>query len=98
MRTIYKTELLKIARSDNGYDSYADVHMPEDAKVLMVNGQRGELCVWYELDDQAPRFPRRFWIIGTGMAFPGYAAAVHVGSACVTDHLVLHVYTERHYG
>lgn len=58
MRTIYKYTLpvTDIARAD----------MPAGAKVLTVQVQRGEVCIWALVDPSNREETRRFRIAGTG--------------------------------
>jgi hypothetical protein len=66
------------------------VPMPQGAKVLTAQSQRGELCLWAEVDPNAPPVDRCFRIVGTGHRFDPdglrYVATVQSGL------LVWHVY------
>lgn len=46
------------------------VRMPKGAKVRKVGVQRGELCLWVEVDTEAEKEERTFEVIGTGNPMP----------------------------
>lgn len=84
MKTIYKY-ILKITDRQL-------VRMHEGANILTTANQRGELCIWAEVDTSRPCENRNIRIVGTGNPFipknPGY-----IGSAQIED-FVWHVYEE----
>lgn len=44
--------------------------LPRDHRILSVQEQRGEVCVWALVDTDSPPVSVRFWIVGTGHPFP----------------------------
>lgn len=42
------------------------VPLPDGAKVLTVAEQRGDLCLWAEVNPDAPKVKRTFEVFGTG--------------------------------
>lgn len=53
-------------------DPETPVQMPRGARVLHVAEQRGDVCVWAEVDPSMPLEPRRFVVAGTGHPLPAY--------------------------
>lgn len=47
-----------------------EVMMPQGAKLLDVQLQHGQCCIWALCDEQAPKAPRKIAIYGTGNAIP----------------------------
>lgn len=43
-----------------------ELWMPRGARVLSIQEQHGKLYVWAEIDEDAPREERRFYVFGTG--------------------------------
>ncbi|MEN6293881.1 MAG: hypothetical protein ABFD07_17925 [Methanobacterium sp.] len=43
-----------------------DIELPEDAEVLTVQNQNGNICMWVRLDPTAPKVYRTFGVFGTG--------------------------------
>jgi hypothetical protein len=48
----------------------APIMMPVGAKALSVHGQNNEVCLWAEVDIDAPKELRQFVIVGTGHKIP----------------------------
>lgn len=42
------------------------VMMSRQAKILSVQSQEGQLCLWALTDPEQPKVPRQIWIFGTG--------------------------------
>jgi hypothetical protein len=61
--------------------------IPKFAEVVSVAEQRGELCIWLEVDDLIPLELRKFAVFGTGHKVTGR----HCGSV-VMEPFVWHVY------
>lgn len=40
--------------------------MPQGARILSVQDQRGRLCIWAQVDDSKPKVARHFQIVDTG--------------------------------
>ena len=71
MKTVWKFEVTLA-------DEF-DVLMPAGAALLFAQVQHGRPFFWALVDDQAPRVPRRFLLLGTGHPAPSDCGA-YVGS------------------
>jgi hypothetical protein len=75
--------------------------MPKEARILTAAAQGDQICVWAEVNPDAPPESRYFQIFGTGHPVapqnpPGYALE-YIGSAFLEDGAyVFHVYEEKH--
>lgn len=49
------------------------VSMPEDARVITAQVQRGNLCMWVVVDPNAEVIDRHFAVVGTGHHVPDSA-------------------------
>jgi hypothetical protein len=68
--------------------------IPAGGRVLHVDAQREEICLWVQVNPQAFPTPRRFFITGTGHPFPE-AGLTHLGTVLLyQDALVVHVFEE----
>lgn len=67
MKTIYKY-VLEV--TDEQF-----VKMPQGAKILTIQPQNGQLCMWAEVDTDAPIGERVIWCYGTGHSIPGWLDA-----------------------
>jgi hypothetical protein len=47
-----------------------DIEMPKGARVLCVQEQRFQPCIWVHVNPAQPMERRRFAVVGTGMAAP----------------------------
>jgi len=47
-----------------------NVYMPEGAKQLRIEYQGSELCIWAEVDPDAPMFKRTYTLVPTGADVP----------------------------
>lgn len=75
-------------------DPETTVSMPKGAKVLHVAEQRGDVCIWAEVDPTMPLEPRRFVVAGTGQMLPVYRGR-HLGTVLLAGGaLVFHVYED----
>lgn len=70
-------------------DGPQDFSVPKFAEVVLVDEQRGQICVWMEIDDHNPPEVRKFAVYGTGRKVKGR----HCGSV-VMEPFVWHVYEE----
>lgn len=71
------------------------IKMPTGARVLITQAQHGVLCVWAEVDDEAPQVERWFEVFATGEAIPEQmgVARVYVGTAQLHGgDYILHIY------
>ena len=67
--------------------------LPQGARMLAVQVQRGIPCLWAEVDRQANMVPRRFYVRGTGHPMGAARASDHVGTFQLSDgDLVFHLY------
>ena len=68
------------------------IKMPQGAKILDIQVQNSEVCMWALCDENAPRIDRGFAVYGTGHVVrnePGeYVATVQLGQG----QLVFHVF------
>ena len=90
MKTIYK---YKIEVKDD-----QNIMMPEGAKVLTVQAQHGEPCVWAEVDpEQTFTTFRRFVTVGTGRHPIADIDTLHyVGTyQLVNGNFIGHLYVDR---
>ncbi len=87
MRTIWKYELVV------KYPGHqAIVRMPRGAHVFCAREQGPEICVWADVDTDAPAEPRTFEVFGTGWEFPP-GERRYVGTAMLDGgRFVFHVY------
>lgn len=88
-RTIWKYELLP---SEVTY-----LRMPDGARPLCVQVQKGKVCLWAEVDQGLTDGPttviRTFFVIGTGHRVPR-EAKTYIGTFQLNDgDLVFHVYS-----
>lgn len=83
MRTIYKYHLEIL--------DLQVLSLPDDARILHVADQRGQLCVWCDVSDDAPLVECEFRIVGTGHPFPDGDNWWHVGTVSM-DRLVWHIF------
>ncbi len=69
------------------------ISIPEISKILHVDNQNGQLCLWVEVETNSEVKSINIAVIGTGNPIPGYAK-VYIGSAVINP-FVWHVYTDR---
>lgn len=81
MKTIHKYQL-----TDNV------IKMRLDAQVLTAQIQRGEICLWAMVNDEAPMEEREFRIIGTGHPVNESWRLIYIGTVQTSDGLVFHVF------
>ena len=82
-KTIWKFPLALV-------DAYP-VDMPRGARILSVADQNGTLCLWAEVDPEAPCETRRIRIVGSGHPVPQEPKLQFIGTA-VQGPFVWHVY------
>lgn len=88
MLTIYK---YKIPLGD----SFA-IEMPQGARALSIQIQRGVPQLWALVDNTAPKVMEQFELRGTGHDCAGLEKAQHVGSFQLDDGaLVFHVFHKK---
>lgn len=70
--------------------------MPRGAKVLTVQAQRDDVCLWAEVEAEAPKEPRVFRVFGTGQPLcSDDRSRTYVGTAQLLRlGLVFHVYEQ----
>jgi hypothetical protein len=89
MKTIwkYKLELTDVQ----------NILMPESARILSVQFQRRELCLWALLDPEEPKMRRRIRIVGTGNPMPDHGSIWwFIGTVQQEEYgLVWHVFAEQ---
>lgn len=79
---------------------HLDIHnsqtimMPEGAHIIHVNSQDNYITMWEEVDPDAIKTPRTFWVMGTGQDMPQngmkYIGTCHV-KICQSNY-VWHIY------
>jgi hypothetical protein len=72
MRTIWK---YPVPASRRGA-----VEMPKGAKILTVQMQGDDVCMWAMVDPAAPLERRQFLVVGTGHDIPGADALTYLGT------------------
>lgn len=72
------------------------LEMPLEAKILAVKEQRNQICLWVQVDTDAPKSMRYFSVFGTGhdLKFDGLALNQrYIGTVMFHEgDLVFHVY------
>ena len=69
------------------------IMLPAGAEMLFARAQRGEVCVWYRCDPEAPKEPRELVAVMTGAPAPSPEDGRHLGSALLHGgSLVVHVF------
>lgn len=69
------------------------VFLPEDAKVLRVSEQQGQVSVWYLADQTMPAKARTFQLVETGVSLPDDFVPAYVGTAILQGgSYVLHLF------
>jgi hypothetical protein len=70
------------------------VLMPRGAKLLSVQGQGDDVCLWAEVDAEAPKESRIFCVFGTGQLIrTDHSPRTYVGTAqLVRLGLVFHIF------
>jgi len=67
--------------------------IPKGAKILYVNNQFDQICVWIEVDPEAPKEQRHFEVYGTGHPIMGdpkdrkYLGSVKLSGGALIFHL-----------
>lgn len=68
------------------------IDMPKGAEILCVQNQRGNLCLWAEVNPEAAMTKRKIELHGTGneigLGDPGF----YIGTAQWGDAFVWHIY------
>lgn len=90
MKTIHKYQL-ELAGNTS-------IKVPIESRILSVGNQRGNICVWVEVDTISPRTNKEptsedvyFWVVGTGHKVPD--GLKYVGTVII-EPFVWHVYTK----
>ncbi len=91
MKTIYKY-YLKLAGS-------TVIELPIGSRILSVGNQRGDICIWAEVDTVSPYTGKepitediKFYVIGTGESVPDNLK--YLGTVII-EPFVWHVYQEN---
>ena len=85
MQTIHKFQL--------PVDDHVSVEMPYGSHILHVAEQHGGICLWAQVETEAPTVTRRFRIAGTGHPLGNDAAGNYCGTAHLANGaLVFHVF------
>lgn len=88
MTTIFKYELPVM--------DYVEIKMPKYARILSVQVQREQICVWAEVNPDRPQVPHAFWIRGTGHLMGEIAQGTFLGTVQLQGGaLVFHVFGGR---
>ncbi len=71
------------------------VEMPADARILTVQVQHDQPCLWAIVDSDKPTEPRRIRIFGTGHDMGRGNGSVYIGSFQISGgSLVFHVFDQ----
>ena len=72
-----------------------EVEMPEGARIVTVQAQKGSLYLWAIVEPSAPMKKRRIKVVGTGHPKDALSNLVYIGSAQMAGGtLVWHVFEE----
>lgn len=87
MRTIYKYHI--------EIRNFQILKVPQDRKILSVQVQKDEVCIWAEVDTQSPMSDLKVYVFGTGHPIQqkdlNYIGSVQL----LGGDLVFHVFWER---
>jgi hypothetical protein len=72
VKTIHK---YKVVIEDN-----ITIQMPEGARVLCVQEQRGDAYIWVAVDDSRPYVSRHFCVMGTGEEVKDVGSLMYIGT------------------
>jgi hypothetical protein len=61
---------MKIYKYRLNIDAETEIKMPSNAKVLSVQNQKGDLCLWALVYDVCDMETRKFYVAGTGHSLP----------------------------
>lgn len=77
-----------------------ELWLPRGARVLSIQDQGGKLCLWAEVDPEAPKEERRFFLFGTGHRVVGGPMRFLTTVQMAGGKLVWHIYEalEQHDG
>lgn len=86
MRTVYKYILAAVRQQF--------IDLPKGFDILHVGEQRGDICLWVEVNPEMETVPVKFFVIGTGHELPEAGKCLHLGTVILQPHhdLVFHVY------
>lgn len=74
------------------------IMMPENALIISVATQYGEVCVWALVSPEMPRKPVVVRVIGTGHEMPSMRGMKFVGSIMMHEgSLVWHIFADEKY-
>jgi hypothetical protein len=79
VKTVYKYPVIAITEFS--------LEMPAESKVLSVQMQRSEACLWALVETDSPMVMRHFYVIGTGHEFKPAGDVSFVGTFQVTGAL-----------
>jgi len=72
------------------------VEMPKGSRVLTIQTQGSAPNIWAEIDPDAPRIKRKFFIVATGQPMEIPETSSYLGTFQIQDGaLVFHVYTDN---
>lgn len=70
------------------------IEIPKDARILSVNSQANEICLWALVDPNAPKEQRRFVPIPTGKTMDG-TNMTFIGTVLLEGgRLVFHIFED----
>lgn len=82
-------QVWKFSLPESGDDA---IKMPEGAKILTAQMQNGQACMWAEVDPEAPKVTRWFFVIGTGH---DYGRRLEYISTFQSPPFVWHLFEDR---
>lgn len=68
MKRIYKYAIQ--GKTMEAFYGTRELELPEGARVLCVDTQDGDLCLWAEVDPEAPTRKAVLFVVGTGQEPP----------------------------
>lgn len=86
MKTIYKYPITSALNPV----SRAMIMLPKNSKILTVQIQNNQICIWAEVDTEESLITKEFSIVGTGNPFPTYNV-IYIGTVQAHPY-VWHVY------
>lgn len=75
------------------FQDFTEVSMPKGAKIIAVQNQDESLCIWAEVNPDAPNERRFFHVYGTGHVMHEECEETYLGTAQFQrGELVFHLY------
>ncbi len=76
-----------------GLSEHCTIDLPKGARILTAREQGDDVCIWVEVNPEAPSEKREFRVFGTGFSLPENLVMNYLGTAHLHGgRLVLHAY------